>query len=196
MAYTPPEYILGTRPDRRGDIFALGVVLWELLTNKRLFFRSTNAAIVHAIIRENVRPPSDLAPLVPSELDSVIMTALSKDPEERWITARAMGIALGRVLEEMGGAMTSRDVAKALSLEFSGLFIARQEVTTSMPDRELSDITVSKRWSGEASWSDESALHDTMEGYEVDLDGLEDPIDDGEATEVDAVPPFADEDGT
>src|SRR5678816_581325 len=120
IAYLSPEQCTGNKPvDRRSDVFSLGIVLWELLTVERLFRRDSDFATMAAIVTDEVPAPSTIRREVPAGLDAVVMTALSKDPEDRYPTAgvfvdalehaaRTAGIALsvgalGRYLRELFG---------------------------------------------------------------------------------------------
>lgn len=94
IAYMPPEQVLARGVDRRSDIFSAGVVLWELLTGRRLFGRTSDAATLYAIMHEPVPPPSRFRPEIPRELDTIIMRALSRSPHERYGSALEMASAL------------------------------------------------------------------------------------------------------
>ena len=94
IAYMPPEQVLARGVDQRSDIFSTGVVLWELLTGRRLFGRTTDAATLYAIMNDPVSPPSRFRPDVPRELDAIVMRALSRDPDDRFGSAQEMASAL------------------------------------------------------------------------------------------------------
>ncbi|MCB9611587.1 MAG: serine/threonine protein kinase [Sandaracinus sp.] len=98
FAYMAPEQALGKEVDRRSDVFALGVVLWELLTLQRLFKRDAPAETILALVNQPVAPPSSIAPDVPPELDGIALKALARDPAERYATARDLARALERTL--------------------------------------------------------------------------------------------------
>ena len=88
--YMSPEQANGTPLDRRSDIFAMGIVLYELATGRRLFKRTSHARALEAICKEPIIPPSRLVESFPSALESVIMRALAKRPEDRYPTAAEM----------------------------------------------------------------------------------------------------------
>jgi serine/threonine-protein kinase len=92
-AYMAPEQLDGKTASRQTDIFAVGVVLWELLTNRRLFAANGCASIAQQIAGDAPRP-STLNPSIPAELEAVVMTTLSRDPARRHANARRMAIAL------------------------------------------------------------------------------------------------------
>jgi serine/threonine-protein kinase len=93
MAYMSPEQLLNEPVDRRTDIWAAGVVLWEMLAGKRLFFADSAAALVSVVLSTDVNPPSATSG-APKELDPVLARALAKDKAARYATAREMAVAL------------------------------------------------------------------------------------------------------
>lgn len=96
--YMAPEQLAAEAIDRRVDIWALGVSLWELLTVRRLFRGDTAVNTIHAVLYDEIEPPSAFRSSVPKELDAIVMKALQRDPEDRWQTAREMGKALRKFL--------------------------------------------------------------------------------------------------
>ncbi|MBX2810764.1 MAG: serine/threonine protein kinase [Myxococcales bacterium] len=103
-SYMAPEQLLGQRTDRRSDIYSLSVVLYEMLTGRKLFRRSTAAATAIAIIeREKIDNPSDLA-LLPDGLDDIVMQGLAKKPTDRFETARQLADKLEQLITREQGA--------------------------------------------------------------------------------------------
>ncbi len=86
--YMAPEQIEGHVVDARTDIFALGCVLYELLTGQKAFDGKTPSSVMAAILATEPRPLKDLQPLTPASLERTIKRCLAKDPDERWQTAR------------------------------------------------------------------------------------------------------------
>jgi eukaryotic-like serine/threonine-protein kinase len=93
-AYMAPEQLQSKAVDRRADIFALGVVLWECLTNERLFAGDTPAASVTKVLHSVVQRPSMRRPEVPADLDAIVMQALDRSADRRFATARDMALAI------------------------------------------------------------------------------------------------------
>ncbi|AFE09892.1 serine/threonine protein kinase [Corallococcus coralloides DSM 2259] len=93
-SYMSPEQAAGQRVDRRSDVFALGVVLHELLTGGRLFKRVSDMLTLSAVAECNVPVPSQVAPRVPVELDAIVLKALAKDPDARYQHAQELQRAL------------------------------------------------------------------------------------------------------
>ncbi len=89
-AYMAPEQCLRHAIDRRTDVFALGVVLFELTTGHRLFSGALESRILASLLREEVPPPSTIVPDYPKELDQICVRATRFDPSERFATAEEM----------------------------------------------------------------------------------------------------------
>jgi serine/threonine-protein kinase len=98
--YMAPEQMTAAAVDRRVDVWALGAVLWELLTLRRLFLRDTDVNTMYAVLSSEIKPPSEYRPEVSPEVDEIVLRALKRNPDERWQTAREMGKALRRVLAQ------------------------------------------------------------------------------------------------
>jgi serine/threonine-protein kinase len=94
LSYMAPEQIRGERVDRRTDVYAAGVVLWEALTGARLFRGENEGNTVSNVLLAHIEPPSQRAPDLPAALDRVVLRALARDPSKRFATAREMGAAL------------------------------------------------------------------------------------------------------
>ncbi len=88
--YMAPEQCLRRPIDCRTDIFALGVVLYELTTGHRLFGGALESRIMACLRREEVQPPSRVVPKYPADLERICMRALRFDPEERFASAEEM----------------------------------------------------------------------------------------------------------
>jgi len=102
FSYMAPEQMRQLEIDRRADIWALGVVLWESLTLQRLFVRSSQADTVMSVMMDRVRPPSEVLPDLPKELDAIVLKAISRSPAQRYTTAREMGRELMKFCRESG----------------------------------------------------------------------------------------------
>ncbi len=116
--YMAPEQMTAGSMDRRVDVWALGVVLWELLTLRRLFRRDTDVNTMYAVLSDEIRPPSHYRPDVPKELDVIVLRALQRNPDERFQTAREMGQALTRFLAKQREAMGPAELSEWMSALF------------------------------------------------------------------------------
>jgi serine/threonine-protein kinase len=97
LAYAAPEQIRGERVDRRVDVRAAGVVLWEVLTGERLFLGESDAETMHKVLVGTAAPPSSRRAGLPEGLDAVVMKALAPQPAHRYSTAREMAAELLKV---------------------------------------------------------------------------------------------------
>ena len=88
--YSSPEQCKGQALDRRSDVFALGILLFEMATGKRLFKRHGQLATLRAICELPLLRPSEVMPDFPAVLEDIVMRALDRDPEKRYPTALAM----------------------------------------------------------------------------------------------------------
>ncbi len=95
--YLAPEQIQGGEVDGRADIFALGVVGYELLTGVRPFAGSSLSNVLYRILNDEPEPPAKISAACPPDLDAVIRRAMAKAPGERWQSARELGDALRRI---------------------------------------------------------------------------------------------------
>jgi serine/threonine protein kinase len=98
IAYMAPEQLKQQPLDRRTDVFAASVVIWETLTNRRLFAAGDVAASVTKILNDDVPAPSRFAPELPAALDAVVLKGLERDPTRRHASAREMARALQTAL--------------------------------------------------------------------------------------------------
>ena len=111
FAYIAPETMRGEF-DARADLFSLGVVAWELLTARPLFAGNDEIDTLNRIRQLEVPPPSVHSPSIPDDVDTIVMTALARDPAERWQSAGAMRGALGVVSSRQGLNATNADLAQ------------------------------------------------------------------------------------
>ncbi|MFO0649245.1 MAG: hypothetical protein U0326_23585 [Polyangiales bacterium] len=100
--------MIGDDFDHRVDVFATGVVAWELLSGRRLFAGTHDAQVLHALLYAPV-PALDAS--VPAEVAAVVMRALDRDPARRWSSCSAFSEALEAAARTGGGVATSRAVA-------------------------------------------------------------------------------------
>ncbi len=127
-AYMSPEQILGEAVDARSDIFALGVVLYQLVCGARPFERGDEGerrASAHRIRRDPPIPLHRRAPEVPVALERIVMRAIEKLPADRFQTAEAMAMALEELELARTGLRTEALVVQAL--EHAGLLPRRED---------------------------------------------------------------------
>ncbi|MFP2903008.1 serine/threonine protein kinase, partial [Corallococcus sp. 4LFB] len=110
FAYMSPEQARGESVDVRTDVFALGVVLWELLTGGRLFQGDSEIAVLRAVQESAIVPPARLNPDVPPDLDAVIRRALERDLSQRFQTAGELERALAQCVLNHARSVDDTDV--------------------------------------------------------------------------------------
>ena len=98
LSYLAPEYLEGLELDPRYDQFALGITLWEMLCNRKLFKDGNDLAILKKIQECKIPTPSSINHLVPAELDEIVLKALSKDRTKRFKDLDQMNRALMKCL--------------------------------------------------------------------------------------------------
>jgi serine/threonine-protein kinase len=108
VAYMPPEQLKGGGIDRRTDIYAASVVLWETLTGYRLFDGEDDFQVAHKILSEEPPPPSRYRQDIPPALDAVVLQGLARDPKDRYPSALDMIAALEAVVP----LASSREIAR------------------------------------------------------------------------------------
>jgi eukaryotic-like serine/threonine-protein kinase len=98
LAFASPEQLGGSQVERRADIYAAGVILWELVTNRRMFKADDEMQLLAMVREGRIEPPSRYCGDLPPGLEAIIQRALATDPAFRFPTAREMAIALEEVL--------------------------------------------------------------------------------------------------
>ena len=116
LQYMSPEQIEGHEADARSDIFAFGLVLYELITGKRPFTGKSQASLIASILKEQPPPLGEMQPLTPPGLERVLQTCLEKDPDKRWQSAREVKHALEWMTQQ-----AAPEVGQAISPPAAGL---------------------------------------------------------------------------
>jgi serine/threonine protein kinase/Tol biopolymer transport system component len=114
--YMAPEQIEGEEADARTDVFAFGVVLYEMVAGKKAFAGKTQASVLGAILKEEPPPLSTIEPLTPLLVDHIVRRCLAKDPEERWQTTGDLMRELKWVAAEGSELATSISVTPVASV--------------------------------------------------------------------------------
>jgi serine/threonine-protein kinase len=115
FSYLSPEAAQGLPIDARTDIFAVGIILWELLAGRRLFLGQSDLETVRMVQAARVPPIRQLNPKVSPELERVVARALAGDPSQRYQAARDFGYDLNQVLFTLGRPVSSFDLAQLVA---------------------------------------------------------------------------------
>jgi serine/threonine protein kinase len=118
IAYMAPEQMGGENLDRRADIFALGVMLWEAATGERLWKAQTEVAIMNRVMNAEIPSPRSVNPSVPERLEQIVMKALSFEKEQRYATAAEVEQEILALLEGMSERATNRELGRFVSKLF------------------------------------------------------------------------------
>lgn len=146
--YMAPEQLERSQVEPRSDVYAVGVVAYELLAGQRPFTGESDMAVAYAIVHHSASPLREHRPDVPEELERIVMKALAKRPEERFESAGAMADALEELIARSGRVFGGKEIAELmervfgapvpLSLELSGS-VAR-ETTAVVAAEDLTQL--------------------------------------------------------
>lgn len=136
LRYMPPEQITGEGIDRRADIYAAGVMIWEAIAGEQIWKGCTDAQVMHHVLNGKVPSPRTVQPDVPERLERVCMKALSPEPADRHATAAELEADLEGALEEMGSRVSPRAIGKIVA----ELFAEDRRQTRSLVEAQLSKV--------------------------------------------------------
>src|SRR5262249_663650 len=127
LAYMAPERLRGSRPNVRGDIYALGVILWELVSGQRLFGMNTEVETRAKLDLREVPLLRRMSLGCPDRVGKIVARALALDPMKRFGSARDLGQALQAALVSEALVVTDDDVGRSMLKLFGDLFEEREE---------------------------------------------------------------------
>ena len=133
FAYMSPEQARSQELDARSDIFSLGIVLWELVTGRRLFARENEVATLQAVFHEEIVKPSELASDLPKELDEIVLTALARDRDQRHRTADELRRDLEALLAAHSITNAREELAVIMHEEFAERIATKEMLVHSDP---------------------------------------------------------------
>jgi serine/threonine protein kinase len=117
-AYIAPEQALAVPVDARADVWAMGVVMWEMLTSRRLFKSHNELATLQETLTAVIHPPSSVVAGIPAELDRIVLRALTRDVNLRYQSASAFKDELETFLASAPDRAERRDIAKLMQERF------------------------------------------------------------------------------
>ena len=127
-AYLAPECFDAGPVDARADVYALGVVLFELLTSHRPFEASNSAALVHSVLHAPIPNLADADPRIPRSLEALVHRSLARDPAARTVSARQMGIELRGEIAKMGATVGRPELARWVRMAMAKELAARRKI--------------------------------------------------------------------
>ena len=119
FGYMSPEQVRGLPIDRRSDVFAVGIVLYELLTSERLFVGESDFSTLEKVRNVEILPPSSYNRKIPPELERIALKALAKDPEDRYQNAIDLHDDLQAFLYSVGEIYSRKDLSAWMKKNFA-----------------------------------------------------------------------------
>jgi serine/threonine protein kinase len=118
FGYMSPEQVRGLPLDRRSDIFAVGICIWELVTGERLFVGESDFSTLEKVRNVEITPPSSYNKRIPEELEKIILKTLSKEVEDRYQSAMDLHDDLQSWMYTSGNFFARKDLAAFMSETF------------------------------------------------------------------------------
>ncbi len=119
FGYMSPEQVRGLQVDRRSDVFAVGICLYELLTGERLFVGESDFSTLEKVRNVEIMPPSTYNRKIPEELEAIVLRALAKHPEDRYRTAMDLHDDLQSFMYTSGNFFARKDLSAYVHKIFS-----------------------------------------------------------------------------
>ena len=136
VGYMPPEQALGQQLDARADLFAVGVMLWEAIAERRLWKGMADMQIMQALLAGDFPDLKDIKPDVPPALQAIFNRALAPKAEDRYPTATEFQNDLEQFLGDAKIVISNRDVAKTVS----DLYADKRRDTKLVIEKQLADL--------------------------------------------------------
>jgi len=163
VAYMSPEQAMGGRIDQRADLFAMGIVLWEVLARQRLMSGESAANTLHKLMNEPIPRLSKALPAIDPALEAIVMKALEKDPQARFQSAAEMRDALEDWLRGNPRQTRQEDVSRKMV----GLFGSVREEVQRQVQKHMTAITAATTTQELQALSAESLQHMEQSGANV-----------------------------
>lgn len=133
LSYLAPELTLDGPPSAKSDLFGVGIVLWEALAGQKLFDAATDREVLGMVARADVPWIQDIRDDVSPAIADIVHTALARDPDDRWVDARAMAHALTRALRSLPDPVDADAIAEEVAT-------ARRRLGMLSVRRSLADV--------------------------------------------------------
>jgi hypothetical protein len=119
FGYMSPEQVRGLPLDQRSDVFSAGIVLYEMLTGERLFTGESDFSVLEKVRQADILPPTKYNRRIPEGLEKIVLTALAKDPDERYPYASDLADALRRYAVTSDAVFSRRDLMQSMKSTFA-----------------------------------------------------------------------------
>jgi serine/threonine protein kinase len=187
-SYSAPEQVRCRAVDARTDLFAVGIVLWELVTGQRLFARESDLESLRAVLYEPIPPLGAFAADIPEALESVVARALAREPGDRYPGAEAMRADLEAVIRAAGWPAGSLELERFMA----SLFADEARAEAAFPSAEMSSPDLDAATQIEVRLPDpqigESSDEPELLDLEIEVAQLSPPPIPSEATSVTPLP--------
>jgi eukaryotic-like serine/threonine-protein kinase len=144
LAYMSPEQTTLGQIDRRSDIFALGIILYEMTTWRRLFRAPNESDTIAKVAKCEIPPPSSFLDDYPPQLETIVMKALKKNPDERYQTAGELSRDLEQFIVTWGTAVPPEAVGEVMKTLFAKRIEEKKQMLrncTNLPEVQALDIS-------------------------------------------------------
>ena len=139
FGYMSPEQVRGLSIDRRSDIFAVGIILYEMLTGERLFVGESDFSTLEKVRNVEVVPPSSFNSEIPEQLERIVLKALAKDLEDRYQNALDLHDDLQAFLYSVGKFSSRKDLSVWMKRTFAAA-LAVQQAPESPTSEDIEEI--------------------------------------------------------
>lgn len=180
FSYMSPEQVLQKGLDRRSDIFALGVVLWELLTGRRLFKRESQLEMLKAVTSEQTPAPSTYVPGLPPQLDAITLKALARDPNQRYQSVGELQRELSACARALGWDVSQEALHTYMQAVASDALKTKEQAELTSDDMITSSHRRSITHSQSGTHTEAATIVQhtaTGQGPQVGLDELPPPVE-------------------
>jgi tRNA A-37 threonylcarbamoyl transferase component Bud32 len=137
--YMAPEQLRGEEPTFKSDMYSLGVVLYELLTGRRPFVADDLETLIERITQTEPAPPSEARPVLPRDIDALVLRAMKKDPAQRYGTWAQFGVEISKAVTLVLPASLVPDSEKYLTL-------SKVEMLQLLGDAEFWELAGASAW--------------------------------------------------
>jgi serine/threonine-protein kinase len=152
LAYLAPEQLSGNN-SRQSDIYSAAVVLWEALTGERLFQADNPGELLNLVLYRKIAAPGELIQGLPPGLDEIVLKGLSRDPAERFATAREMAVEL----ERKGGQVSAVEVGEWVERVAQDAIATRAKKVAEIENYSPNDLGEAHRLSRRRAGAEEAA---------------------------------------